>query len=370
MKTKALVITHKGLEKPCSLEIEELVKSSCKVTDSAVLFDASSKEDICLLAYRLQSAVKVLELFSSFNFKSLSDIKDKIPTIKIPLELTSKSFVVRSSRKGTHDFLAKDVEREIGEIIYKKYSMTVNLNDPDYIFYVYIVDDTCYFGLDYSGFDLSKREYKIFSHPSALKGTTAFCLLKMVDYSEKKLLLDPFCGSGTIIIEAGLYSGKRSPHFYDKDKFAFLKFIDFDFSKIDSKCDTKTKLSAYGFDHNLQAVSASKKNAKVAGIDKILNFSRVDVEWIDTKLDESSVDLVVSNPPVPSKIHAQELVEKVYKELFYQLEFVLNKKGKILLITRKSDLLKKYAAISKFKLISEQEIMVGKEPRTILIFSK
>ncbi|MEA3430028.1 MAG: THUMP domain-containing protein [Nanoarchaeota archaeon] len=368
---KSLTITYEGLEDSCSKEIKELLNISSEIRDSVAITDVKSEKDICLLTYKLQSARKVLQLLDSFEFKEISEIEKSISKIDLTPFLKDKiSFVVRCLRFGDHDFQAGDVERSIGSVIFEKYKNKVDLENPDYIFYIYIHSNSVFFGIDYAGIDLSKREYKIFSHPSALRGPVAFLLLKLVGYDKTKLLLDPFCGSGTIPIEAALHSSGLSHNFYSKKKLAFTKFIDFDFESVDVNIDKKSKLTVQGFDHNLQSVSASNKNAKIAGIDKIINFSRVDIEWLDTKYEKESVDLIVTNPPMISKIHPSAMIEKIYKELFYQLEFVMKKSGVILFVSRKTDLLKKQAAIKDFKIKKELAILIGKETFRVLILSK
>ncbi|MBW3003330.1 methyltransferase [Candidatus Woesearchaeota archaeon] len=367
---KALIMTYKGFEESCSEEVFELLSVDTKIKESVVIADVNSEKEICLLTYRLQSAVKVLGLLGSFEFKTIKDIGTKISKINLKTILkTGKSFVVRCSRFGKHNFKTQDIEKSVGSVIFEKYKNKVNLEDPDYIFHLYLYNNKCYFGIDYAGIDLSKREYKIFSHPSALKGPVAFLLLKTAGYDKSKVLLDPFCGSGTIPIEASLHASTLSHNYYSKNKLAFNKFIKFDFDKVDKKI-VKDKLDINGFDHNLQSISSSNKNAKVAGVEKLVNFSRVDVEWIDTKLDKESVDLVVTNPPIASKIHPPAMIEKIYKELFYQLDFVLKKEGKIAIISRKIDLIKKEAEKKGFKVKEEREIMVGKERFYAVLFSK
>lgn len=367
---KSLIITYKGFEQECSGEVLNLLKADVEIADSVVIAEVKSEKEICMLTYALHSAIKVLELFDKFQFKNISEIESWIEKLDLKKYLTkNKSFVVRCLRVGDHDFQANDVERAVGAVIHEKYKNPVKLDDPDYIFYLYLIGSAVYFGLDYSGIDLSKREYKIFSHPSALKGTVAFLLLKNAGYDKKKVLLDPFLGSGTIPIEAALTASAISPHFYSKSKLAFNKFIDFDYAAVDEKIK-RDKLNVFGFDHSLQSVSSAKKNAKVAGVDKIINISRVDVEWIDTKCDKETVDLVVTNPPMASKIHSSEMVEKLYKEFFYQLDFVLKKKGKIVMISRKTELLKKQSLAYNFKLDSDREVLAGKELFHILTFVK
>jgi len=90
------------------------------------------------------------------------------------------------------DFSSQDIEKETGAFIInnikekKAYDQKVDLENPDLIFYVYIFNERCYLGIDFCGFDLSKRDYKVFSSASDIKGTIAYSLLRIVGYKKKK----------------------------------------------------------------------------------------------------------------------------------------------------------------------------------------
>ena len=84
----------------------------------------------------------------------------------------------------------------------------------------------------------------------------------------------------------------------------------------------------------MQNLKSAEKNAKVAGVNKLIDFSRMDVSWLDTKFSKGEVDIVVSQLPSPSKSFAEERVEKLLKELFYQLEYILSRKGTCVFLTR------------------------------------
>jgi 23S rRNA G2445 N2-methylase RlmL len=111
----------------------------------------------------------------------------------------------------------------------------------------------------------------------------------------------------------------------------FNKIHDTDklFSKIDAEI-LKETLKIYCFDKEFRYLNSAKKNAKIAGVDKDINFSRSDVEWMDTKLDKESVDKIITQPPQPTKNLDIKKLTKIYDEFFYQAEFVLKKKGRII----------------------------------------
>ena len=220
---------------------------------------------------------------------------------------------------------------------------------------------------------LIKRSYKIFNHPSALRGTIGYALVRIAGYKEKEKMLDPFSGSGVIPIEAGLYVSGFPVNYFNKDKFSFLRFLKIDFDKFFEKIDKDIKSKKYkifGYDKQLMYVTSSKKNAKIGGVNKFVNFSRVEIEWLDTKVDKESVDRIVTQPLQLGKHVNVKDIEKLYNEFFHQAEFVLNKKGKIVLISRQSEMLKKYAEKYKFKLKEERDVWSGKQVLRVMAFIK
>ncbi|MFC1800819.1 Rossmann-like fold-containing protein, partial [Nanoarchaeota archaeon] len=138
--------------------------------------------------------------------------------------------------------------------------------------------------------------------------------------------------------------------------FAFMKFVDFDFSAVDSLRKDVSGVLAY--DSQMRNVESAKKNAKIAGVNKLITFSKMDAEWLDTKLDKKSVDKIVTNLPRIGK-ESIKFISKLYKEFFYQAEFILKDDGLIVCITNNTEVLKKYADEYKFKVKSENEILSG-----------
>lgn len=363
---KGLAISYKGIEDISSKEIKELIKSETETKESCIIFNAKKLEDLAFLCYKSQSINRILLLLDQFKIKKIEDLK-RISKIDLSKWLKNRTFAARCEIIENKDLSSQEVEKKAGDHIEAK----VDLNNPDLTVFVYIQKDNCYVGIDLSN-DLSKRDYKIFATPISLKGTIAYSLLKIGEYSKDKLLLDPFCGSGEIMIEAALYSTNFSVNFYNKKKFPFLRlteFEKFDFESVDKKAkQEKTKINA--FDSQQRYVKSSEKNAKIAGIQKNINFSRTDTADLELKFKEKEVDLIISNPPRASSHVKPEVIQKIYHEFFYQAEYILKDKGKIVIASTNTDLLKKEADSSKFRIIEEREIKHGKAILKIIIFSK
>ncbi len=358
---KGFVITPIGVEDLCLKEIKELIGIDGTVVSGGVKFDVDDYSKLCFLCYKSQSAERVLLLIDNFNISELDDIKvDKIVDDCFFDKGTFKADSIVIDNK----FSSQNVNEAFGEKIFEKFNKKVDLNDPDVVFFSYVVKDSCYIGVDFSG-DLHKREYRIFSNRESLRATLAFSMVILGG----KELIDPFSRAGTIPIEAGLYSSGFPVNFYGKDKFLFLKFMEFDFDVIDSNIKDD-KLNVYGYDSLWINVNNSKKNAKIAGINKLINFSKNTVDWLETKFKEGSVKAIVTHPPELSKNIDIKPVLKVYDELFYQAEYILSSDGKVVIISRKKEELVKSAIKHKFELDSEREVYSGKQKLYLIVLRK
>ena len=425
---KGLAICSKGTEDITALEIKEFINSKAEIKDGCVIFNIKKQEDLCLLCYKAQSVDRILFLFDNFEFRN-NDVSEIIPPNKISgLETpsTTRSGMISEHVKNhptkggaskichppqkvvfndlsekikeavnkieLNEWLGKnkkfrvsseiinnsissaELNENVGEIIFNKFKNKVSLENPDLIFFVFINENSCYLGIDFAGFELKKRQYRIFTHAAALRATIAYSLVRIADYKEDEILLDAFTGSGTIPTESALFISGFPVNYYNKEKFAFLKFkgIKFDFAKEDKKIKKEKKPKIFGYDSFLGCITNAKKNAKIAGIEKFINFARVDVEWLDTKFGKGKVDRIASNPPVLSKNKNEKDIEKLYNEFFYQAEFILNDKGKIVLITNENSLglLKKAAEKNKFKITEKRNVMHGKEEKVVVVFGK
>jgi 23S rRNA G2445 N2-methylase RlmL len=349
---KGAVIVNKGLEGIAKLELKELIGATAKVNDRVLVFEAKMQDFERLVQY-MATARRILILIE----ESHKDLINSLPNIDFSPWLTKKKTFrvvcrqVQDSKKSN-----EDLQADYGEEIIKntkknlKFTPKVNLERPDVVFYLFDNGKSYYFGVDVGKEDLGKRQYKIFHHPSSLDGPTAYALVRLAGWKTSQVLLDPFCGSGTIPIEAALFAQKRK-------------------LRGDNPNQKKSKLKILGFDILLHNVMSSKKNAKIAGIDKAIDFSKVAIEWLDTKFAKGEADCIVTHPPaVSAKRRNQKDIEAAYKEFFYQADYVLNKKGIVVLISESPDSIKKYAREYKFVIKDEISAWSGKLERKILIF--
>jgi len=371
---KGLAIVDKGLEEVALEEITEKIKSKGKKEETRVIFSISKEEDLCRLAYTCQSVRRILLLIK--EIKVNNELDKTVGLFKKEINKTDlkkylhKKVSVKCKRIGEHNFTSVDLASEISKIL-KDYEFKISRKNNDLVFYIYIYKNKGYFCLDFSDRDLSKRNYRIFTKAGSLKGSLGYAVFRFSKYKHGETLLDPVCESGIIPIEAALNTMNKSVNFYKKE-FVFQK-IDEKYKKIFELEDKKIKKSVkgiYAFDKLLGNINSSKKNAKIAGVEKNINFSKADIEWLDTKFEKNSVDKIVTKLPSESKNISKNLVEKIYQEFFYQAEFILKKEGVIVICSLKNDLLKESARKKDFKVVDEKKIFSGQQQYSVTIFKK
>ena len=377
---KGFLLTHKGMEDIASLEVKELIGKESEKMEGCIIFGISSYEDLFKLCYISQSASGIFLLLKKFDYSDLSsDLEKNIESIDFSEWLSQgTSFRVKCRKYGEEESPTPEIERKLGEIIINNiqkksgYRQKVDLENPEIAICAYLAANQCCIGIDFAGFDLSKRYYKIFSGPSSIRGTLAYFLVRLSSYSKKDALLDCLSGSGIVPIEAALFALGFPVNFYSKEKFAFMKIGKFSghnfkafFAKIDSKIAKAASLSIYSVDTIMKHVQFAKKNSKIAGVDKKLTFSRMDLEWLDTKFKKHSINKIVTRLPESRK----KDLNKVYKEFFYQAEFILSENGKMVVMGSK-ELVEKYSSEFSFLISDSREVFSGSKKYDVFVLSR
>ncbi|MFH1648937.1 MAG: THUMP domain-containing protein [Candidatus Woesearchaeota archaeon] len=332
---KFIAITEPGLEDIAVLDVKERCSVVAKKGVEFVSFE-SEWEEALRLCYRGQSIRRVLLFLHEWTVsdeilpKTTKPILDSLkPFIK------GLSFKVEVDREGEHLFQSADVAEEIGALIHDELKAKVSLESPELLVHCFVCDKKAILGIDIVGFEMSKRSYKVFNHPNTLRGTIAYGALRIAGMTKKTTVLDPHCRSGEIPIEAALFAYDFPVWYYDKEKFSFsrLSFVPKkDVEAVFNEKDKPGTAVIYAFDPLFAAVTATKKNSKIAGITKHLICSKYDIEWLDTKLDKNSIDLLITRPVEATKRTPAKDAEKFMKELKYQIDFIVKPKGAVFLI--------------------------------------
>ena len=375
-KVKAFALTHRGMEDIAAEEVELIAGSKASAAAPGILVFEADYQKLCLLCYRAQSLVKVAVLLSEFGaaatlHAALENAESSLKDVDVMPWLGTNSFKVSCMRFGEHDYSSHDFAMALGKAVKARVENELDLKKPGAFLFAAVSGSRGFFGVDLAGIDMSKRDYKVFATASSLKGTIAYALVRLAGFSGKESLVDPFCKCGVIPIEAAAFATRYPLNFFRKDSLAFrsIAFPGIDSSELLAAADKeviKSTASVFCADPDMRHVAAAKKNAKIAGLNKCISFSRMDMEWLDTKFDEKQIDAVASYLNFRKGVDAA----KVCRETFYQADYILSGTGKIALISNRPDALAAAAKAYKFEVAHSRRLWTGKQEMEASVFSR
>ncbi|UXD21266.1 rRNA (guanine-N2)-methyltransferase [Ignicoccus pacificus DSM 13166] len=295
---KVVFTTNPGLEDVAAEEVSEWgVKILSLEEGRAEGLWEGDLEDLVWKLERSNTIHKAFALFYEGDFEKvdLSWVKEFITP--------HADFAVRAQRIGEGPE-SPEIARIIGEKVIdevKKFYGSppkVNLDYPSIVIVAEWRFGKLRVGLLLSGEEsLHRRYYRVYEHMASLKPTIAYSMLKMGEAERAQVLVDPMCGSGTIAIEA--------------TKFLVPKI--------------------YCFDIKEKYVKIAKMNAKVALVDKMIEFDVWDARRLHERVE--GVDLIVTNPPYGVRMGSPKKVLKLYEEFAFSAFNALKEKGKVVMIT-------------------------------------
>ena len=195
---------------------------------------------------------------------------------------------------------------------------SVELENPDIQIHLFIQQSTGIISFDTSGVALHKRGYRQETVEAPIRETLAAAMLRLAHYNQEKIYLDPFCGSGTLLIEAALMA-THTPPGYLRKHWGFMHHPSYDPTKwlktrnqIDEKRTSLPLNHLFGIDISKHAVRACKINLKAAGFSK-----EVEVQEADFRSYVPSVlpDFILTNPPHGRRLDEEEKLAPLYRAL-------------------------------------------------------
>ncbi|WP_290899200.1 tRNA (guanine(6)-N2)-methyltransferase [Ferroglobus sp.] len=348
--------TSPGFEDVAAEELKEL---GCKIKEERrgkgrVFFEAKI-EDIPKLNCFSRCSERIVLLLGRFKVERFEDVYKAVKQIDFSFIKPEQSFAIRSNRVGEHDFTSMDIAREAGQAVIDRYKedfgvrLRVNLDEPDVIIRCDLVDDDFVVGVDTTGDEaLHKRNYRIYQHPAPLNPTIASSLIRLSGWSHEYSLLDPMCGSGTILIEAGLMARNIPTCKFRKD-FAFKKL--FQFPEIEWE-ERDVELELYGIEKFRKHVEGARKIAEYVGIP--IKFIQGDARKLDEYFE--SVDYIITNPPYGLRIARKGIIEDLYSKFFESASKILERR--LVMITAEKKIAREYAT-RFFEIKEERSVMYG-----------
>ena len=318
-KITLMAVFSFGLEAIVKRELQALGFDQLTVANGKVEFEARA-EDISRANLWLRCADRVLLKmgeFKALTFDELFEGTKALPwdewiTRDGQFTVTGKSV---KSTLGSVRACQSIVKKAVVERLKKEHKTDwFEETGPEFTIQVSMLKEVATLTIDTSGSGLNKRGYRLQAGEAALKETLAAALVQLSFWNKERLLIDPMCGSGTILIEAALLGRNIAPglnrHFASEDWPSIPQNI-WQAARKNARevIDKKSELQLYGYDIDPAMIEASKANAKRAGVGGDIVFEQKDIIdlWIDKQYG-----VIISNPPYGIKLGEFRELNEIY----------------------------------------------------------
>ncbi|MGX5790507.1 THUMP domain-containing class I SAM-dependent RNA methyltransferase [Staphylococcus equorum] len=316
-----LAVCPMGLEAVVAKEVQELGYETT-VENGRIFFEGDESAIVkCNLWLRTADRIKiVVGQFKATTFDELFEKTKALPWETI-IEQDGNFPVQGRSVKSTL-FSVPDcqaiVKKAIVERLRRAYQERGWLNETGakYPVEVSILKDNALLTIDTSGSGLNKRGYRLAQGEAPIKETLAASLIRLANWTGDTPLIDPFCGSGTIAIEACLIAQNIAPGFnrdFVSEKWDMMpdNLYDEMRDEADQQANYDRKLEIYASDIDSEMIDIARRNAEEVGLADIIQFSVKDVNTLTIDTDEPIA--LIGNPPYGERIGDRDEVEVMYR---------------------------------------------------------
>ena len=325
MKTFELIAPcHFGLEAVLKKEILDLGYEISLVEDGRVTF-IGDDEAICRANVFLRTAERVLLKAGSFKAETFEELFQG--TRNIPWEdfipEDGKFWVTKASSIKSKLFSPSDIQsimkKAMVERLKNRYGVTwFPENGASYPLRVFLYKDMVTVGIDTSGESLHKRGYRTLTSKAPITETLAAALILLTPWNRDRILVDPFCGSGTFPIEAAMMAANIAPgmnrSFLAEEWRNVIKRKCW-YEAMDEAGDLveeDVQVDIQGYDVDGDIVKAARSNAQSAGVDHMIHFQRRPVSAMS---HPKKYGFIISNPPYGERIEEKENLPALYREI-------------------------------------------------------
>ncbi len=315
---------HFGLEAVLKKEIVDLGYEIIQVEDGRVTFcgdqNAVSRANIFL-----RTAERVLLKVGKIRAVTFEELFDKIKELPWERYLPSdgKFWVAKASSVKSRLFSPSDIQSIVKKAIVERLKTVYHMEwfpetGAEYPVRISFMKDEATVCLDTTGLSLHKRGYRTMVSKAPIKETLAAALILLTPWKKDRILVDPFCGSGTIPIEAAMIAANIAPGMNRSftaekwtnifDRKCWYQAVDEANDLVDAEIETDIQ----GYDLDGSIIKAARQNAAAAGVDHLLHLQQRPV----TELNHpKKYGFLISNPPYGERLEEKEHLPQLYREI-------------------------------------------------------
>lgn len=318
---KFVAKTYAGMEKILKEELTALGATNCQIGTRAVEFEG----DMAMMYranYFCRYALRILWQVHEFTFRDNKQFYEQI--FKFPAErlmdadnTLAFSVTMSGSMFRTPLFAAQLAKDAVCDRFRDKFDQrpSVDKESPDVQFHLHIYNNHAALFLDSSGESLHKRGYRVSTHPAQISEVVAAAMVKLSGWHGECDLIDPMCGSGTILIEAAMQALNIPAGFF-REHYGFERWKNFDhrlWQRVTDEADIHddVPVNFYGSDISARFLGMAEANVKAARLSDFIRLFRKAMR--DTQPKRTPATLIF-NPPYGERLDMEE-IDDFYKEI-------------------------------------------------------
>ncbi len=322
MKTYELVVPcHFGMEAVTKREIYDLGYEITRVEDGRITFEGDA-EAICRANVFLRTAERVLLLVGRFKATTFEELFQGIKALPweeyIPKD--GKFWVKKASSIKSKLFSPSDIQSIAKKAMVERLKGVYKTewfkeDGAAYPIRIFLLKDEVMVALDTSGDSLHKRGYRLQTSKAPITETLAASLIMLTPWRKDRILVDPFCGSGTFPIEAAMIAANIAPGMnreFTAEAWTNIipKQLWYDaVEEAQDMVDKDIQVDIQGYDLDGEVVKAARENAKRAGVDHLIHFQQRDVAKLS---HPKKYGFIITNPPYGERLEDKEDLPELY----------------------------------------------------------
>lgn len=331
-KFEMIVPCHFGMEAVLKKEIIELGYDITEVVDGRVTF-WGDEEALCRANVFLRTAERVLIKIGSFHAETFEELFQG--TRELPWEeyipVDGKFWVAKAASVKSRLFSPSDIQSIMKKAMVERLRGVYGTDwfqesGESFPLRVFLMKDEVTVGLDSTGESLHKRGYRKLTAKAPIAENLAAAMIMMTPWNRERILVDPFCGSGTIPIEAAMMAAGIAPGMHRSFTAMTWPHIIGEHNWDDTLEEAREMMDLHidpdiqGYDIDDGMVSIARENAKLAGVDGLIHFQRRGIEQLS---HPKKYGFLITNPPYGERVQEKEEMPALYRMIgqrFQQLD--------------------------------------------------
>lgn len=323
-KIELVAPCHFGLEAVLKKEIQDLGYEIVQVEDGRITF-RGEEEALCRANVFLRTAERILLKVGKVRAVTFDELFEKVKALPWEEYIPSdgKFWVAKASSVKSKLFSPSDIQSIVKKAIVERMKTVYHMEwfpetGADYPIRISFMKDEAVICLDTTGLSLHKRGYRTMVSKAPIKETLAAALILLTPWKRDRILVDPFCGSGTFPIEAAMIAANIAPGMnrsFTAEKWTNIVGRKHWYHAIDEAndlVDDQIETDIQGYDIDGEIIKAARQNAQAAGVDHLIHFQQRPVSELS---HPKKYGFIISNPPYGERLEEKAHLPALYTEI-------------------------------------------------------